>query len=567
MRLLAILVVLASLVATGARAEPPVLRIAVLRFGTANWLTETIVAHHLDEAAGYRLDVIELAGRAATNIAFQSGDVDVIIADWEWALQQRNRGADLRFAPYSNALGAIMAKPAVEGICDLKGRPIGVVGGDRDKSWLVLQALVRRDCGFDLADETTTLVGAAPLMGQQLLGGAVDAVSTYWNHAAELEAAGMHRLIGVDEELARLGITPAPPLIGFVWHAGRVEQERVGRFLQSVAAAQDILAKDDAEWERLAPRHGGGERCRVPAAARLFPGRDRARLDARGHGGRRQAARPAGADGGRGLRRRGGQVRPGALRAAAEMRAGTRALWPALSLAGFVALWAVVAAAIHSAKLPTPVEVGEAAVRQVVTNDYFFHLGITLARVAASFFIAMAVGSAIGLALGASQAANRAFGGWLTLFLNLPALVTIILCYVWFGLVETAAIAAVAINKIPNVAVTVREGTRALSRDLAEMAQVYELPWGARMRHVVLPQLAPFFAVAARNGLALVWKIVLVVELLGRPNGVGYQLYVYFQQFDVATILAYAFGFILVVQAIETLVLEPWERSAARWRR
>ena len=123
------------------------------------------------------------------------------------------------------------------------------------------------------------------------------------------------------------------------------------------------------------------------------------------------------------------------------------------------------------------------------------------------------------------------------------------------------------VNKIPNVAVTLREGTRALSRDLAEMSEVYRLSWGQRMRHVVLPQLAPFFIVAARNGLALVWKIVLVVELLGRPDGVGFQLYTYFQLFDIAAILAYAFGFILVVQAIELLIMEPWERFASRWRR
>ena len=70
-----------------------------------------------------------------------------------------------------------------------------------------------------------------------------------------------------------------------------------------------------------------------------------------------------------------------------------------------------------------------------------------------------------------------------------------------------------------------------------------------------------------RNGLALVWKIVLVVELLGRPNGVGFQLHVYFQLFDVATILAYAIGFIVVVQAIEILLLDPWQRRATRWRR
>jgi NitT/TauT family transport system permease protein len=229
-------------------------------------------------------------------------------------------------------------------------------------------------------------------------------------------------------------------------------------------------------------------------------------------------------------------------------------------------MWAIAAALASSPALPGPVEVLDAAVREMA-GDYLLHMGATLLRVAAAFALAMAIGSAIGVGMGMSRAADRAFGGWLTLALNLPALVTIILCYVWFGLNETAAVLAVALNKIPNVAATLREGARALSRDLAEMAQVYGMGWRARMRHVVLPQLAPFFAVAARNGLALVWKIVLVVELLGRPNGVGYMLGLKFQLFDVAGILAYALGFVLIVQAIELGALQPWERAATRWRR
>ena len=243
-----------------------------------------------------------------------------------------------------------------------------------------------------------------------------------------------------------------------------------------------------------------------------------------------------------------------------------RSLWPVLSLAGFVLVWAVLAGVIASPVLPGPEAVWSTFLREA-GQGYWWDLGATLLRVLAAFTIAMAVGSAIGLALGRSPGADRLFGGWLSLFLNLPALVTIILCYVWFGLTEAAAITAVAVNKIPNVAVTLREGARQLSRDLGEMAEVYQLSWSARMRHVVLPQLAPYFAVAARNGLALVWKIVLVVELLGRSNGVGYELHLHFQLFDVAAILAYAFGFILVVQAIELGILEPWERHTNRWRR
>jgi NitT/TauT family transport system substrate-binding protein len=257
MRLIVVAAMLVlSLTAAPASAETPTVRIAVLKYGTVNWLTDTIVANELDRAAGYDLDVVELAGRPATTIAFQAGDVDLIVADWVWALQQRERGRDLRFAPYSNALGALVADEAVDGICDLRGRPVGVVGGESDKSWLVLQALVRQECGFDLSEETTTLVGAAPLMSQQLLDGAVDAVSTYWHHAARLQAHGKARLIGVDEAMARLGITPAPPLIGFVWNADAVDAEAIDAFLRSVSAAQERMAGNDAEWDRLRPQMG-----------------------------------------------------------------------------------------------------------------------------------------------------------------------------------------------------------------------------------------------------------------------------------------------------------------------
>jgi NitT/TauT family transport system permease protein len=88
----------------------------------------------------------------------------------------------------------------------------------------------------------------------------------------------------------------------------------------------------------------------------------------------------------------------------------------------------------------------------------------------------------------------------------------------------------------------------------------------ARMRHVVLPQLAPYLAAAARSGLSLVWKIVLIVELLGRPNGVGFEIGVAFQLFDVTRILAYALAFVAVMLAIETFLVQPLERHVARWR-
>lgn len=236
------------------------------------------------------------------------------------------------------------------------------------------------------------------------------------------------------------------------------------------------------------------------------------------------------------------------------------------SLALFLATWWIGSLFAGESLLPAPVTVFGAIVTEARSGALALHLGATLARVLLAFALAMALGTAIGIMMGRSQLADRLADPWLLVLLNLPALVVIVLAYIWAGLTEVAAIAAVAVNKLPNTAVTVREGARALDPGLDEMAQVFRLPRWKAFRHVVLPQLAPYLAAASRSGLSLVWKIVLVVELLGRPNGIGFQIGIAFQLFDVTRTLAYALSFTVVVLAIETFLVQPIERRASRWR-
>jgi len=238
-----------------------------------------------------------------------------------------------------------------------------------------------------------------------------------------------------------------------------------------------------------------------------------------------------------------------------------------LSLLAFFACWYFAALIVGSRILPGPVSVLHVLVAEIASGEMLPHIGATLLRVVASFVIAMLIGAAIGIAMGSRRRLDDFFDSWLILFLNVPALVTIILCYVWFGLTEAAAVLAVSINKIPNVAVTLREGARAIDRDLLDMAHSFRIGWKRTLRHVILPQLYPYLAVSARSGLALIWKIVLVVELLGRGNGVGFQLGIYFQLFDVTGILAYSLAFIVVIQGIEHGLLQPIERRVTAWQR
>ena len=237
-----------------------------------------------------------------------------------------------------------------------------------------------------------------------------------------------------------------------------------------------------------------------------------------------------------------------------------------LSLGLLLLIWQLTASTISSPVLPSPILVFNNLLNAIQTGELPRHLGITLYRLTISFFLAMFLGTAIGLLLGRHKQLNLFFDSWLIILLNIPALVTIILCYIWFGLVETAAIVAVVINKLPNVIVTIREGARNLDTQLLEMASAYRFGRSSTLFHVILPQLYPYIMASARTGLALIWKIILVVEMLGRSDGMGFQIHLFFQLFDITSIMAYTVSFIIIIQLIEVAILKPLDQRSQRWK-
>ncbi|MCX7240718.1 MAG: ABC transporter permease [Burkholderiales bacterium] len=228
--------------------------------------------------------------------------------------------------------------------------------------------------------------------------------------------------------------------------------------------------------------------------------------------------------------------------------------------------WQLLSLVLQSKTLPAPSAVLSTLWQELSDGELLFHLGMTLTRVAISFAAAMLIGVALGILMGSSNTWDRLLDALLILALNIPALVTIILCYIWFGLTETAAVIAVTVNKIPMVAISLREGARAVDKKLLQVAQVYRLSRRDTFFKVNLPQLMPYLFGSARNGLSIIWKIVLVVELLGRSNGVGFQIGNYFHFFDITGILAYSLAFALVVFCFEAVLLRPLENHLNRWR-
>ena len=240
--------------------------------------------------------------------------------------------------------------------------------------------------------------------------------------------------------------------------------------------------------------------------------------------------------------------------------------WEVVSPLLLLAAWQLLAMVFPGRLFPTPIDVAIELWRDTVEGKLLSDMGKTLWRAAVAFVIAMALGTAIGIAFGRNRIADRLFSTWVIVGLNLPAVVIAIVLYIWLGLTEFALIIAVIVNKVPLVITTIREGVRSFSPEYDELGRAFRMPFGRRLKLIFVPQLTPYVLAAARTGLALIWKIVLVFEVLGSDGGVGFRINTLFQFFDMKGILAYTTAFILVVLVFEYWVMRPLEHSVLRWR-
>ncbi len=244
--------------ATAAVAELPVITVAALKSGTVNWELSTIAENGLDAKNGFRLEVQDVAGNPAAQVAFQAGEADAIVSDWLWVARQRAAGDDYVFIPFSKAVGGLLVPGTsnAETLADLKGGKIGVAGGPVDKSWLILRAYAKQEYAMDLAAETEQVFGAPPLIFQAAVSGELSGAINFWHFMAKMEAAGMRSLVTVADASAALGLDPDTPLLGYVIH-GEMLRDTPALAAGLAAASREakaLLATSDEAWVALRPQ-------------------------------------------------------------------------------------------------------------------------------------------------------------------------------------------------------------------------------------------------------------------------------------------------------------------------
>ena len=240
---------------TNLQAETVKIRLGVLSSGTLSWELAAMQHENLPDSSGLVLEAIPLTDQQAGKVALQAGSVDIIISDWIWVSSMRLQGRNYSFYPYSSSAGGLMvpANSPIKNLSDLQGKKLGIAGGELDKNWAILQALALQQ-QLNLNQALEKVYAAPPLLNQQLLNQRIDALLTYWQFAARLEAQGYRQLLSGEEMIRALGVKETIPSLGYVFKQSWADQNKsaLQQFLKTAQTAKNALCDSQQAWQKIA---------------------------------------------------------------------------------------------------------------------------------------------------------------------------------------------------------------------------------------------------------------------------------------------------------------------------
>jgi ABC-type nitrate/sulfonate/bicarbonate transport system permease component len=208
-----------------------------------------------------------------------------------------------------------------------------------------------------------------------------------------------------------------------------------------------------------------------------------------------------------------------------------RLLGPALLLAALAA-WEAWARAEASFLVPPPSAVADRAWEVWPTREFRGNVQASLTRLAAGFGIGASTGVAVGLLVGGSVRVRRVLEPLLELLRAVPPIAVVPVAIVVFGLGDAMLVSVIAFGVFFPVFVHTAEGVRGVSPEARDTAAMLHVGPVERLYRVYLPAALPSIAAGFRVALSIGLVLVVVSELTGASDGLGYSILQQQRDFD-----------------------------------
>ncbi|WP_240418210.1 ABC transporter permease [Paenibacillus periandrae] len=232
-----------------------------------------------------------------------------------------------------------------------------------------------------------------------------------------------------------------------------------------------------------------------------------------------------------------------------------------------IVLWQLLGAfgVISANFLPTPFAIAASFKDLLVNGDLIRHLQISLGRAAVGLLIGGSIGLLFGLGVGFSDKMEKLLDPSMQMVRMIPHLALAPLIILWFGFGEVSKIFIIANGAFFPLYINTFMGIRNVDNKLFEVSRVLEFSRTKQIFKLILPASLPNIFLGLRLSLALSWLGLVVAELIGSQEGVGFLINFAKQNSNTEVI----FVGIIIFAAVGLLVdvsVRFLERKYLQWR-
>jgi ABC-type nitrate/sulfonate/bicarbonate transport system permease component len=196
-----------------------------------------------------------------------------------------------------------------------------------------------------------------------------------------------------------------------------------------------------------------------------------------------------------------------------------------LAVLALLAVWQVAYWLLNRPILPSPVTVGVTFSRELVDGALLQHFLVSLWRVLASTFLAIALAAPAGLILGQSDRLNNLFSPLIYLLYPIPKVVLVPIVLLFFGIGDLPKIIIIFLILFFQILVLVRDQAAAIRPELIQSVRSLGAGRRALFRFVYLPASLPAILTAVRQSVGTSVAVLYVAELFATQKGLGYYIY------------------------------------------
>ena len=231
----------------------------------------------------------------------------------------------------------------------------------------------------------------------------------------------------------------------------------------------------------------------------------------------------------------------------------------------WLAVWQAAAMAIgQEVFLVSPVQALRCLLRLLPQVDFWHRVGFSAGRILLGFGLGAVSSVVLAVAAGRWAWVEALLAPVMQLVKVTPVASFIILALVWVS-GSSLSVLISFLMVLPVLYGAVRIGIESADVQLLEMAKVFRLPLGRRLRAIWLPAVLPAFRQGCSVALGICWKSGVAAEVIGLPDGsIGDALYRAKITLSTGELFAWTFVIILLSAVFEKLFLALLDRAVAR---